>query len=189
LNLQSPIRTPLFSMLGRGLITAALVLAAFGAGPAEAAKGDCGQPSSTGTGPTAGDCAAVLRASVSLVACQLCVCDVNNSTSLTASDALLCLRKAVGLAVTLNCPPCQGVTTTTQAPQGSTTSTSTTSTTTTLPVTCSSNSDCNGLPDGHRCNPNNDLCEKPCTRDAQCHDVYSKCNKVTGYCQEPALLF
>lgn len=157
--------------------------------PADAAKGDCSQPQSTGATPTAGDCVYVLKASVQLVACELCVCDVNDSVTITASDALQCLRKAVGLTVTLKCPLCEGVTTTTLKTGPSTTSTSTTSTTTTLPVSCSSNGDCAGLPDGHRCNPNNDLCEKPCTRNTDCHDIYTNCNKVTGYCEEPVLLF
>jgi len=165
------------AMFAGGLMTASAAMAG---------KGDCGQPQSTGANPSASDCAYILKTSVQILSCDVCICDVNNSTTITASDALLCLRKAVAQPVVLNCPSC-GPTTTVAT--GSTTSTSTTSTTTTLAVNCSSNSDCAALPAGHRCNPNNDLCEKPCTRNADCHDFYTQCNKVTGYCQEPALLF
>lgn len=171
-----------------------LLAVAFAAGlllqaPAShAAKGDCGQPQSTGTKPSASDCLVILKAAVQVVSCELCVCDVNNSKSLSATDGLQCLKKAVGVNITLTCPSCSPVTTTTLASTGSTTSTSTTSTTTTLPVNCSSNGDCGALPDGFRCNPNTDTCEKPCTRDNDCKDFYL-CNKSTGYCQEPALLF
>jgi hypothetical protein len=171
----------------RGLLLPAVLLsAALAATPAWAAQGDCGQPQSTGTKPTASDCAYILRVSVKLVACELCVCDVNNSTSVTSTDALQCLRRAVNLPVILRCPSCGP--TTTLGPDVSTTSTSTTSTTTTLPVNCGSNSDCSALPQGFRCNPNTDTCEKPCIRNTDCKDFY-ECNKTTGYCQEPDLLF
>lgn len=158
------------------------------AGVATAAKGDCGQPVSTDSGPNASDCSAVLKASVGSAVCAECICDINGSASLTTTDALLCLKKAVGQNVALKCPPCNDVTTTTLPDIGggpSTTSTSTTSTTTTLPVRCSSESDCDDLPSAFRCNPNTDTCEKPCTRNTDCKDFY-ECNKVTGYCQEPA---
>ena len=87
------------------LLPAALLSAALAAAPAWAAQGDCGQPQSTGTKPTASDCACILKVSVKLVTCELCVCDVNNSTNVSSTDALQCLRKAVSLPVTLNCPP------------------------------------------------------------------------------------
>lgn len=176
------------SWLGGLLLPAVLVGALLQVPEVLAAKGDCGQPQSIGTKPSAGDCLVVLKSAVKVASCDLCICDVNNSTSITATDALQCLKKAVGLPVALTCPSCDPVPTTTLASTGSTTSTSTTSTTTTLPVNCASNGDCGGLPDGFRCNPNTDTCEKPCTRDVDCKDFYL-CNKATGYCQEPALLF
>ena len=151
--------------------------------PALAAQGDCSQPVSSGTTPNTSDCSFVLRAAVGTKTCALCVCDVNSSSSLTTVDALICLKKAVGQSVTIDCVPC-GPTTTTP----STTSTSTTSTTTTIPVRCDSNSDCGALPDTFRCNPNTDTCEKPCTKTADCKDFY-ECNTTTGYCQQPALLY
>jgi len=165
---------------------ALLAFALAAAGPALAANGDCSQPVSSGDDPTAPDCSYVLRASVGLVTCEMCVCDVNGTETTTTADALACLRKAVGLDIPLDCPPCEGVTTT--LAQVSTTSTSTTSTTTTIPVRCDNNADCDALPDEFRCNPNTETCEKPCTRDTHCKDFY-ECNTSTGYCQEPALQF
>jgi len=47
-----------------------------------------------------------LRAAVGASVCELCVCDVNGSGEVTASDALAVLQAAVGLDVTLDCPPC-----------------------------------------------------------------------------------
>ena len=39
--------------------------------------------------------------------CEPCICDVNDSGELTASDALIVLKAAVGLAADLDCPQCQ----------------------------------------------------------------------------------
>jgi hypothetical protein len=65
----------------------------------------CGKPTnSSGAAPKASDALFVLKAAVQTVTCDLLVCDVNDSGSVTASDALLTLKKAVGAAVTLNCP-------------------------------------------------------------------------------------
>jgi hypothetical protein len=155
-----------------------------------AANGDCGQPVSSGDGPTAVDCSSVLRSALGISACELCVCDLNGSESLNTTDSLLCLKRAVGQSVDLQCPPCGEVTTTTveQGTGESTTSTSTTSTTTTIPVRCTSGSDCSALPAEFRCNPHTETCEKPCTKNADCYDFYL-CNKTTQYCEEPALLF
>jgi hypothetical protein len=36
----------------------------------------------------------------------VCACDVDSSGAITATDALRVLQAAVGLAVTLECPPC-----------------------------------------------------------------------------------
>ncbi|HEY2772420.1 MAG TPA: hypothetical protein VGK20_00075 [Candidatus Binatia bacterium] len=72
--------------------------------PAFAANGDCGQPQTVGSAPTAADALFVLETSVGTKTCTLCVCDVNNSGTVTASDALLVLQSAVDLPVSLNCP-------------------------------------------------------------------------------------
>jgi hypothetical protein len=177
---------------GRRLRWGAFALAALLAGPAAslAANGDCGQPVSNGSGPSAADCAFVLRTAVGAGTCELCVCDVNGTQSLNTTDALVCLKIAVGQGLDLECPPCGDLTTTTveQGTGESTTSTSTTSTTTTMPVRCTSESDCSALPDEFRCNPHTDTCERPCERTAHCHDFYV-CNKTTQYCEEPTLLF
>lgn len=185
--------TPTRPLLAARPLAAAIVwvLSLLSPAPSMAGFGDCSQPVSSGSTPTASDCAYVLRTAVGTKTCLLCVCDLNNSTTVTTVDALTCLKKAVGLGVSLSCPACQGVTTTTVSDgTPSTTSTSTTSTTTTMPVRCSDNSDCSALPDGFRCNPNSDSCEKPCTKNADCkNDFYTQCNQGTGYCQEPELLF
>ena len=172
------------------VLACALALVALTSAVATAGKGDCAQPLSSGDGPNATDCSFVLKASVGVKACDPCICDINSSGSQTTTDALLCLKSAVGQTVNLDCPPCQGVTTTTvdPGPGGSTTSTSTTSTTTTIPVRCSGNADCSALPNGFRCNPNTETCETPCTKNADCKDFY-RCNTTTQYCEEPALLF
>jgi len=73
--------------------------------PALAALGDCGQPVTTGANPTASDCLFILRAAVGTATCeQACICDTNGAGGTTATDALLCLKKAVGQAVSLDCP-------------------------------------------------------------------------------------
>ena len=78
-------------------------------GAAFAAQGDCSQPVSSGTNPTASDCLFILKAAVGAVQCTLgtppgCVCKPTGGDRLVATDALLCLKKAVGQGVTLNCP-------------------------------------------------------------------------------------
>ncbi|HEY2775904.1 MAG TPA: hypothetical protein VGK20_17820 [Candidatus Binatia bacterium] len=74
---------------------------------AAAATGDCGVPVSQ-TQPKTSDCLYILNAAVQLRSCLLCTCDVNDSSDITASDALLCLKFAVGQDVTLHCPSCTG---------------------------------------------------------------------------------
>lgn len=65
----------------------------------------CGVPTKVdGTKPKSSDALFVLKAAVSASNCSKKVCDVNNSNSVTASDALAILKKAVGQAVVLNCP-------------------------------------------------------------------------------------
>ncbi|MBI5503511.1 MAG: hypothetical protein HY899_01810 [Deltaproteobacteria bacterium] len=64
----------------------------------------CGDPAPVFGLITAVDAGAILRASVSLWECPLCVCDVDNGGTVMASDALADLQFAVGLHVGLACP-------------------------------------------------------------------------------------
>lgn len=65
----------------------------------------CGKPTkSSGALPKASDALFALKAAVRSASCDPSVCDVNNNGTITASDALLILKKAVGTAVTLSCP-------------------------------------------------------------------------------------
>jgi hypothetical protein len=87
----------------------------------EAAIGDCGQP--VAAGPVAVDALEVLRTALGSSDCgghDDCICDVNGSASITASDALTVLRKAVGQNVSLDCPCGETTTTTTGATTTST---------------------------------------------------------------------
>ncbi len=71
----------------------------------QAAQGDCAQPVSTGSQNTASDCLFILRAAVGSIVCSpACICAPKGSLPATATDALLCLKKAVGQPVALNCP-------------------------------------------------------------------------------------
>ena len=66
----------------------------------------CGRPVTTGASPTATDCLYILRCSVGTQTCTPeCICDVNATSTITATDALVCLKKAVGQDVTLDCGP------------------------------------------------------------------------------------
>jgi hypothetical protein len=71
----------------------------------EVGGGVCGAPSSGQSPPYARDALMVLRTAVGLPpGCELCECDVNGNTSITASDSLMTLRAAVsGGVVTLSC--------------------------------------------------------------------------------------
>jgi hypothetical protein len=65
----------------------------------------CAQPLSTGTLPTAGDCLYILQAAVFVRTCDpACQCAPKGAMPVAATDALLCLRAAVGAPVTLRCP-------------------------------------------------------------------------------------
>ncbi len=55
---------------------------------------------------TASTALAALQASIGLIQCDLCRCDVDNSGGVTASDALRILRIAVNLPGNLDCPAC-----------------------------------------------------------------------------------
>jgi type II secretory pathway component GspD/PulD (secretin) len=71
-----------------------------------AALGDCGQPQSTGSAPTATDALAVLKGAVGLASsCDAmpCICDVNGDGNVTSPDALRVLQAAVGQPVAFNC--------------------------------------------------------------------------------------
>jgi hypothetical protein len=90
----------------RSLSLATCVVALFLATTARADNGDCGQPTSDGEDPVAGDCLYILRTGVGSVECDPCVCDTNGNGETAASDALLCLRVAVGQPVALECDAC-----------------------------------------------------------------------------------
>lgn len=65
----------------------------------------CGD--ATGDGKLgASDALEALRTAVGSSDCELCVCDVKNSGSVAASDALLILQAAVAIPVVLECPSC-----------------------------------------------------------------------------------
>jgi hypothetical protein len=64
----------------------------------------CGKPTNSSGGPKSSDALFILKTAVNLVDCDLSVCDVNHSNSITTADALLTLRAAVALPVNLNCP-------------------------------------------------------------------------------------
>lgn len=65
---------------------------------------DCGDPAVVFGTITAVDAGFILRTSVELETCELCVCDVDDSGEVLASDALSDLRYAVGLPDVLVCP-------------------------------------------------------------------------------------
>jgi hypothetical protein len=70
------------------------------------AQGDCSQPISAGASPVASDCLFILGVAVGLQSCtpQVCICDPTGDGGTTATDALTCLRKAVGESIALMCP-------------------------------------------------------------------------------------
>lgn len=73
--------------------------------PALALRGDCGQPLTTGDDIRASDCLYILRAAVRAVDCRpACVCAAKGTLPVRTSDALLCLRSAVGQPVISDCP-------------------------------------------------------------------------------------
>jgi hypothetical protein len=48
----------------------------------------------------------MLRAAIALETCAACVCDVDGSGAVTATDALIALKIAVGQQIELACPAC-----------------------------------------------------------------------------------
>jgi exonuclease III len=75
----------------------------------------CGDPIAGG-GVAASDALFVLKAAVGARVCPLCTCDTNDNASVSATDALIVLKFAVGQSIGLNCPLCEGATTTTTIP-------------------------------------------------------------------------
>lgn len=67
---------------------------------------DCGDGALNGD-VTATDALAALLAAVGSGECPLCVCDVNDSGSITASDSLAILQFSIGQPVPLTCPDCE----------------------------------------------------------------------------------
>jgi hypothetical protein len=69
----------------------------------------CSSPAQGNSPPRASDCLSILQMAVGLLDFSvLCYSDVNNSFSVTAADALLCLQVSVGMRDTedLNCRQC-----------------------------------------------------------------------------------
>lgn len=67
--------------------------------------GFCAEPLSNGSGASASDCLHILRTGVGAIDCEIeCQCDTNGSGDVTATDALICLKHAVGQEVELDCP-------------------------------------------------------------------------------------
>jgi hypothetical protein len=77
----------------------------FAATLSEAVQFTCGDVQDP-PGISASDALATLQTAVNLRECSLCACDANASLSITASDALLVLKKAVAQPVSLACPFC-----------------------------------------------------------------------------------
>ena len=72
-----------------------------------AATGDCGQPVTNGTAPGASDCLGILQHAVGVEICSHnCLCDVDGSGAVVATDADICLQRVVRLDVELVCQAC-----------------------------------------------------------------------------------
>jgi len=140
------------------IIGLSFALAGASADRSIAAVGDCGQPVTNGSNPTATDCLYILKTAVGAQTCNPpCICDVNAAGGVTATDALTCLKKAVGQDVTLDCGAgCTAPTTTTTLPSGN----------------CTNDGDCSF---------NDDCVCSDCDDDPFCSDP-SKC-KDDGTCR------
>jgi hypothetical protein len=77
-------------------------LVAVAATPSFAVRGDCGQPATNGEKPLASDALFILRGSVQLVDCGICVCDIDGNDKVLAGDALGVLQASVDLPAELN---------------------------------------------------------------------------------------
>ena len=72
-----------------GIFVLGLLLATGLAKTASAAQGDCAQPVTTGSLPTASDCLFILRAAVGSAICDpACICAPKGSLPTTATDSL-----------------------------------------------------------------------------------------------------
>jgi hypothetical protein len=102
-----------FSIRSCSLLASVGMALLLGAAEVLAANGDCSQPVSSGTDPSASDCLFILKVAVGSEVCEVdCVCAPKGTLPTTASDALTCLRSAVGQTIELDCP-CDTTTTTT----------------------------------------------------------------------------
>jgi len=135
-------------------------------GIAWAGHGDCGQPVTSGSAPSASDCLYILQTAVAIQTCSPtpCICDTASPTGVTATDSLQCMRKAVGQNVQLNCP-C-AITTT----SSSTVSTSTSSSISLFDVLADVVDDGSDAPmtslDASEASPQADVCPAAATRQA-----------------------
>jgi hypothetical protein len=76
---------------------------------AQGAMGDCSQPFTSGDSPSVTDCLFILKVAVGSETCSPeCICAPSGTLPTTATDALVCLRKAVGQPIALQCP-CDGL--------------------------------------------------------------------------------
>jgi cysteine-rich repeat protein len=128
-------------------------------------EGMCGDPLAQFGRISAIDAQFILRASVELEECALCVCDVDSSGEILSSDALRALRYAVGLAEVLDCPAGVASTTTTTLPEVTTTTIPET-TTTTLATFCGDGA----VNDGEECDDANTGSGDGCT--SECVDEF-----------------
>ena len=97
-------------------LSCALICAAFTAVilTAGAARADCffhhhslpgdSAPPAAGTPPTALHALTAIRAATGASRCKPCTCDVDSSGTITPTDALRILQRAVGLNISLACP-------------------------------------------------------------------------------------
>ena len=116
--------------LGGAILAALLVVSPLASVVASAAQGDCSQPLSNGSVPVASDCLYILNAAVLIQTCTpQCICAPSGELPISATDALVCLQKAVGFAVTLECPCSGSGTTSSTALETTTTAIETTTTT------------------------------------------------------------
>jgi hypothetical protein len=86
------------------VVASLFISLSLGAGISVAGEGDCGQPLTGGISPVATDCLFLLNTSVGLTSCTYdCLCDVDASGSIVATDSLACLNRAVGAPGPLTC--------------------------------------------------------------------------------------
>ncbi|HYB98494.1 MAG TPA: hypothetical protein VEC57_05100 [Candidatus Limnocylindrales bacterium] len=88
-----------------GMAAAGMLVVALGAGSAQADRGGCAQPVTSGAAPVATDCLFILRAAVGSATCDKpCICQPKGSGPTKAGDALLCLLTSVGSPTNVDCP-------------------------------------------------------------------------------------